>query len=224
MRRFLRENSLTLFFLALFLAAVVLQAIAGHASFNDDQASHGGAPISFWRYVGSSSYGVSVMENWQSEYLQFTLYILLTVWLVQRGSPESKNVEEAGRESDADQRVGEHARRDSPRWAAAGALRRRLYENSLVLVMVSIWLGTWAAQAITGRIEFNAERLSHLQEPISFGSYVVNPSFWERTLQNWQSEFLAIGSMAILSVYLRQRGSPESKPVGAAHGATGAEG
>jgi hypothetical protein len=224
MRRFLRENSLTVSFLALFLAAVVFQAVAGHASFNDDQVAHGGSPISFWRYVGSSSYGVSVMENWQSEYLQFTLYILLTVWLVQRGSPESKQVDEAGRESDADQKVGEHARGDSPRWARGSGLPRRLYENSLVLVMAAIWVGTWLAQAITGRVEFNAERLSHLQEPISFGDYLGNPSFWERTLQNWQSEFLAIGSMAILSVYLRQRGSPESKPVGAAHGATGVEG
>ncbi|MBN1528547.1 MAG: hypothetical protein JW895_05770 [Thermoleophilaceae bacterium] len=224
MRRFVRENSLALAFLALFLAAVVAQAIAGHAEFNNDQADHGGSPISFWRYVVSSSYGVAVMENWQSEYLQFTLFILLTVFLVQRGSPESKEVGKEGTESDAAQRVGPHATEHSPRWARDRGLRRRIYENSLLMVMGAAWVGTWVAQAFTGVVEYNAERLDHLSEPVSVGQYVGTAAFWERTLQNWQSEFLAVGSMAILAVYLRQRGSPESKPVGAPHDATGVEG
>jgi hypothetical protein len=94
----------------------------------------------------------------------------------------------------------------------------------LLIVMGTIWVGTWVAQAITGVTEYNADQLSHLEEPVSLGSYVGSASFWERTLQNWQSEFLAVGSMAILSVYLRQRGSPESKPVGAPHESTGMEG
>jgi hypothetical protein len=224
MRRFLRDNGLTLTFLALFLAALAAQAIAGHAEFNNDQADHGGSPISFWRYVFSSAYGVAVMENWQSEYLQFTLFIGLTVWLVQRGSPESKELDKQGIESDRDQRVGQHARQDSPRWARADGLARRIYENSLLLVMGAAWLGTWVAQALTGLVEYNSEQLEHLSEPLSLGHYVGRASFWERTLQNWQSEFLAVGSMAILAVYLRQRGSPESKPVGAPHDATGVEG
>ena len=224
MRRFARDNSLTLVFLALFLAAVVAQAIAGHAEFNEEQASHGGSPISLGRYVLSSAYGVSVMENWQSEYLQFTLFILLTVWLVQRGSPESKPVDKAGRESDREQRVGPHARDDSPRLARASGPGRRLYENSLLIVMGAIWVGTWVAQSLTGVVEYNADQLSHHAEPSSLWSYLGSASFWERTLQNWQSEFLAVGSMAILTVYLRQRGSPESKPVGASHAATGVEG
>jgi len=224
MRRFLRENSLTLTFFALFLAAVAVQAVAGHAEFNNDQVDHGGTPISFWRYVFSSAYGVAVMENWQSEYLQFTLFIVLTVWLLQRGSPESKELDKQGPESDEDQRVGRHAREDSPRWARGDGLARRIYENSLLLVMGAAWIGTWAAQAVTGVVEYNSEKLEHLSEPLSLGQYLGSASFWERTLQNWQSEFLAVGSMAILAVYLRQRGSPESKPVGAAHDATGVEG
>jgi len=224
MRRFLRDNGLTLTFLALFLAALAAQAIAGHAEFNNDQADHGGSSVSFWRYVFSSAYGVAVMENWQSEYLQFTLFILLTVWLVQRGSPESKELGKEGVESDKDQQVGRHATEDSPRWARADGLARRIYENSLLLVMGAAWIGTWVAQALTGRVEYNSEQLEHLSEPLSLGQYLGSASFWERTLQNWQSEFLAVGSMAILAVYLRQRGSPESKPVGAAHDATGVEG
>jgi hypothetical protein len=130
----------------------------------------------------------------------------------------------AGRESDADQTVGEHARHDSPRWARVAGVRRAIYENSLPIVMGGIWLGTWVAQSITGVVTFNAERLANHQLPVSWWSYVGSGSFWERTLENWQSEFLAVGSMAIFAVYLRQRGSPESKPVRAPYGATGIEG
>jgi hypothetical protein len=223
-RRFFRDNGLSIVFLGLFLAAVVGQALTGHADFNDDQDRHGDPHMSLLRYLVSSEYGAAVMENWQSEYLQFTLFALLTVWLLQRGSPESKELGKAGLESDEEQKVGGHAQRNSPRWAKVGGLRRKLYENSLVLVMGTIWLGTWFAQSVTGSSEYNTERLDHQQDPIGWWSYLTTADFWEKTLQNWQSEFLAVGSMAILAVYLRQRGSPESKPVGAPHGATGVEG
>ena len=223
MRAFFKHNSLSIFFLALFLAALVLQAIAGHADFNEDQLRHDNPTMSLGRYVISSEFGVAVLENWQSEYLQFTLFIMATVWLLQRGSPESKQLDKAGRESDKDQRVGPHAGPDSPRWAKVADLRRTLYENSLLMVMAAIWVASWFAQSITGVNEYNAERLDHHQLPVSWGDYLGRPDFWEKTLQNWQSEFLAVGSMAILAVYLRQRGSPESKPVGAPHHATGTE-
>ena len=224
MRRFVRDNSMSIVFLVLFLAALVGQAIAGHADFNNNAQSHGDPTMSLGRYVLSSDFGSAVMENWQSEYLQFTLFILLTVWLVQRGSPESKRLDEAGRESDQAQKVGPHAQQNSPRFAKVAGIRRTLYENSLVLVMGTFWLGTWLAQSITGAAQYNADQLDHHQEPLSWSHYITTPSFWENTLQNWQSEFLAVGSMAILAVYLRQRGSPESKPVGAPHDATGLEG
>jgi len=223
-RAFVKHNGLSLVFLGLFLAALVFQAVAGQADFNEDQDRHGDPRISFARYVTSSEFGTAVMENWQSEYLQFTLFILLTVWLLQRGSPESKELDKAGRESDSDQKVGQHADPDSPRWAKVAGIRRTIYENSLLLVMGAIWLGTWFAQSITGVTEYNTERLDHQQDPVSWAGYLTRPDFWEKTLQNWQSEFLAVGSMAILAVYLRQRGSPESKPVGAPHDTTGVEG
>ena len=224
MRSFLRHNSLSIVFLLLFLGALTGQAFAGHADFNEDQDRHGDPHVSLARYVVSSDYGTAVMENWQSEYLQFTLYILLTVWLVQRGSPESKPPGKSGRESDEDQQVGEHADEQSPRWAKVAGARRALYENSLVLVMGTIWLGSWLAQSVTGVVEYNTERLDHHEEVVSWANYLTRPDFWEKTLQNWQSEFLAVGSMAILAVYLRQRGSPESKPVGTPHHSTGVEG
>jgi hypothetical protein len=222
-RTFLKHNGLSLFFLLLFALALVFQAVAGHADFNEDQIRHGDPTMSLGRYVVSSEFGTAVLENWQSEYLQFTLFVLVTVWLVQRGSPESKEPGNEGVQSDEEQRVGRHADERSPRWARATGIRRRLYENSLLIVMVLIWLLSWFAQSVTGVTEYNAERLDHQETAVSWAEYLTRADFWEKTLQNWQSEFLAVGSMAILAVYLRQRGSPESKPVGAPHHATGAE-
>jgi hypothetical protein len=219
----LRENSLTICFLVLFFGALIGQAIAGHASFNADQLQHGGDKIGIWDYITTASYGAAVLENWQSEYLQFTLYILLTVWLVQRGSPESKEIGKEGGESDDEQMLGRHSSPNSPDWSRTAGLQRSLYSNSLVIVMGFIWVCSWLGQSITGWTEYSDERMSHLQTPLSWTGYLGTGNFWERTFQNWQSEFLAIASMAILAVYLRQRGSPESKPVGAPHDATGVE-
>jgi hypothetical protein len=224
MRRFLKHNGLSIAFLVLFLAAVGGQAIAGHADFNEEQIRHGDPTMSLGRYVVSADFGAAVMENWQSEFLQFTLFILLTVWLLQRGSPESKELDKAGLESDEEQKVGPHAQQNSPVWAKVAGIRRTIYENSLLLVMTAIWLGTWFAQSVTGWTQYNAERLDHQMATVGWWHYLGRPDFWEKTLQNWQSEFLAVGTMAIFAVYLRQRGSPESKPVGAPHTATGVEG
>jgi hypothetical protein len=224
MRRFARENGLSLVFLGFFLAAVAGQAIAGWDEFNNDATAHSEATISLGRYLVSSSFGNALLENWQSEYLQFSLYILLTVWFLQRGSPESKELDKAGGESDSDQLVGAHARPDSPRWAKAGGVKTRLYSNSLLIVMGTIWLLSWFGQSVTGWSEFNSDQITHHQPTVNWLGYLGTANFWEATLQNWQSEFLAVGSMAVLSIYLRQRGSPESKPVGAAHDATGVEG
>jgi hypothetical protein len=222
--KWVRDQSLTLFFTALFLASLIGQALVGHSAFNHEQVAHGDAPLSLGRYVTSSPYWVDVTENWQSEYLQFSLMILATIWLMQRGSTESKPADRLGTESDKDQKLGEHAEPDSPKWATAGGLRTFVYSWSLLIVMGTIWIGSWFAQAVTGRVDYNAEQLDHHLDPVSLGQYLVSSDFWNRTLQNWQSEFLAVASMAIFSVYWRARGSAESKPVGAAHDATGEEG
>ncbi len=224
MRRFAKQNGLALFFGAIFLAALVGQAIAGHASYNSDQLAHGEQAISLGRYLTSSDFAVDVLENWQSEYLQFTLFILATVWLVQRGSPESKELDKSGTESDEQQRIGDHARADAPRWARLGGLRTRIYSNSLLLVMATIWVLSWLGQSIAGRVVYNREQAAHGEKALNWIQYLGSSDFWDRTLQNWQSEFLAVGSMVVLAIYLRQRGSPESKPVGAPNASTGVEG
>jgi hypothetical protein len=224
MRKFLRENSLGLIFGVLFLIVLVGQAFAGHADFNQQQLTEGLPPVSLGRYLTSASFGTDVAENWQSEYLQFFLYIFLTVWLLQKGSPESKPLDQPGLESDRDQKVGPYADEHSPKWARASGFRLTIFSNSLGLVMGLIFLASWATQSIAGVAAFNEQQLGNLQDPVSWPAYLLEPDFWNRTLQNWQSELLAVASMAILAIYLRQRGSPQSKPVGTAHLATGIEG
>lgn len=222
--RWLKENSLALAFLIMFLLAVGGQAVAGMMEYNDQQAANGSEPISLLQYVASSAFAVNVAENWQSEYLQFFLFIMLTLWLVQKGSPESKEPHKAGAESDEDQQIGQYADDDSPGWARVRGIRLWLFSNSLGLVMGIIFLLSWLAQSVAGQAAYNAERLGDLRDPVTWGAYVTSPEFWDRSLQNWQSELLAVLSMVVLSIYLRQRGSPESKPVGAAHTSTGVEG
>lgn len=223
-KRFVYDNGLGLAFGLGFLVALVAQSFAGHAELNNELVSEGLATVGYGDYLTSSEFGVDVMENWQSEYLQFFLYIFATVWLVQRGSPESKELHKAGTESDRDQLVGEYATDASPRWAAAHGWRRAAYARSLGLVMGGVFLLSWLAQSITGVAAYNQQRLRRLEAPAAWSEYLTSADFWSRTLQNWQSELLAVASMAILSIYLRQRGSPESKPVGASHGVTGVEG
>jgi len=224
MRRFLRENSLSIFFGLLFLGALVGQAFAGWQQVNDQLTGEQLGHLTFWGYVSSADFAVDIAENWQSEFLQFLVYLMATVWLLQRGSPESKELEKVGRESDKEQMVGEYANEDSPAWAKTGGWRTSLYSSSLAIVMGLIFLGSWLVQSIAGWAAYNETRLQQLRDPIGWGSYLLNADFWARTLQNWQSEFLAVGTLAVLAVYLRQRGSSQSKPVGASHSTTGVDG
>jgi hypothetical protein len=221
---FLRANALTLAFGFVFLATLVGQALSGVADFNAQQVANGLEQVSLLEYVTSSSFGVDVMENWQSEYLQFFLYIFATVWLVQRGSSESKKPGEEGTESDREQKIGRHADEDSPAWARTGGLRTAVFARSLGLLMGALFLLTWAASSVAGWAAYNSEQLGEREDPVSYLGYLGAPDFWNRSFQNWQSEMLAVGSMAVFSVYLRQRGSPESKPVGAPHAVTGQTG
>ena len=223
MRRFVRDNGLSLFFLVLFLAALIGQSFVGLANNNEELVRHGDAAISYGQFVTSSAFLVDVAENWQSEFLQFFLFIFATIWLVQKGSPESKDPGDQGVGSDADQHVGSEALPDSPRWARAGGWRQAVYSNSLLLVMGTIFVLSWFAQSVGGVVVANEENAQHGMPAETWLDYVVSPEFWNRTLQNWQSEFLAVGAMVAFAIYLRQRGSSESKPVGTPHHTTSVE-
>jgi hypothetical protein len=169
-----RHHLLSIAFGVIFLLALIGQSFAGLAVYNDERQSHDVPLVTYGEFVTSSAFVVDVAENWQSEYLQFFLFILATVWLVQRGSPESKKVGDEGVGTDKQQLVGTYATEHSPPWAKADGWRRVVFSNSLLLVMGAI--------------------------------------------------FFAVGSMVALSIYLRQRGSAESKPVGTPHAETSTEG
>lgn len=224
MKRFMRDNGLSLAFGILFLVVLALQSIAGWHDHNAQELAHHEDAISWAAYVTSSAFGVEVLENWQSEYLQFMLFMLATIWLVERGSPESKPPGEEGLESDQKQRIGGHADPESPDWAKPRGIKTFVYSNSLLIVMSIIFFGAWFAQSVTGVTTYNAQQVDHHQATVTWLGYLGSADFWKATLENWQSEFLAVGSFVALTVFLRQRGSTQSKPVGAPHHSTGVEG
>jgi hypothetical protein len=224
MKAALKHHGLSLAFGVLLLGSLAGQAFTGVAHVNEEATAAALPTYSLSEYLTSSHFVVDVAENWQSEYLQFLLFILLTVWLVEQGSPESKKPGQEGRESDKDQKVGRYAEKDSPQWAKTRGWRLSLLSHSLGLTMLLIFALSWGAQFVAGRVSYNSEQLRDLQDPLSWGDYLGAPDFWNRTLQNWQSEFLAVASMVVLSIYLRERGSPESKPVGEPHQSTGVGG
>ncbi|TNM50257.1 hypothetical protein FHP29_00585 [Nocardioides albidus] len=224
MRSFVRNNSLGLFFGVLFVGTLAAQSVAGWQSFNDEHVGEQLGTIGYGAYVTSTDFAVAVAENWQSEFLQFLLYVLATVWFLQQGSPESKELDKPGLETDEEQKVGAYAGPDPPRWAALGGWRTRLYSHSLALAVGVVFLLSWLAQSVAGWASENEHRLEQLRDPQGWGDYASSADFWERTLQNWQSEFLAVGAFAVLAIFLRERGSAESKPVGEPHSSTGVEG
>lgn len=217
MREFLRNTRLSLVFIIIFVGTLLGQSFVGFIYNNEELVQHGQPSIDYVEFVTTSAFIVDVAENWQSEFLQFFLFILATIWFIQKGSPESKKPGDEGVGSDEDQLVGPHSRPDSPRWARVRGMRLWIYSNSLLLVMGGIFLLSWFAQSLAGHIVSNEENAQHGMPPETWGAYVVSAEFWNRTLQNWQSEFLAVGAMVAFSIYLRQRGSSESKPVGMPH-------
>ena len=216
-RRFLRDNALSLFFFTLFVLALFGQSIAGFLRANEELTQHGMPAQGYFAFVFSSDFVVDVAENWQSEFLQFFLFILATIWLIQVGSPESKQPGDGGVGTDEEQLVGAHAEAESPAWAKTRGVRLWLYSNSLLLVMGAVFVLSWFAQSLAGHVVANEDNAMHGLPSDTWIEYVTSPEFWNRTLQNWQSEFLAVGAMVAFSIYLRQRGSGESKPVGVPH-------
>jgi hypothetical protein len=218
MRRVLRDNALSLTMFGLFLVFLVAQSVAGFRSTNDDNQQHGQPHESYGDYLTSGAFVEATFENWESEFLQMGAYVLLTAFLIQKGSPESKNPD--GDEADADPR----AERDNPE--APGPVRRgglalTLYEHSLTAALFALFLFSFVLHALGGHAEFNQQQLEHGQAAVSLWSFATSSEFWFQSMQNWQSEFLAVAALTVLGIFLRERGSPESKPVAAPHAQTG---
>jgi hypothetical protein len=215
----IRDRALTLALMAMFVLSLVGQLVTGLAEYNDEQAQHGEAAVAMADYLSTGHPWEALFENWESEFLQMAVFVLLTTFLIQKGSPESRRpgVTEL---VDSDPRDFADAP-DAPWPVRRGGWILRLYEHSLGLAFVLLFLIAWVGHALGGFAEYAADQVTHGQPQPAVTDYLMSARFWFESLQNWQSEFLAIGSMVWLAVYLRQRWSPESKPVHAPHSETG---
>jgi uncharacterized protein DUF6766 len=218
-RRWVRENGLSIALVGVFVLFIAAQSLTGWRSFNDEQTEHHGRTLSYGSYLTSAHFVEATFENWESEFLQMASYVLLTVWLVQKGSSESKPLN-GDPELDADPRT-QRDREDVPGPVRKGGLSLVLYENSLGLAFAVLFLMSITMHALGGAREYSAEQVAHGGSPVSVGQFVTTSTFWFQSFQNWQSEFLAVGTIVVFSIFLRQRGSPESKPVAAPHSQTG---
>jgi hypothetical protein len=218
MRKWIYEHGLSLVMFGLFFATLFGTSVTGHRGYNEDQREHHEAAISYGRYLVSGNFIEAVFENWESEFLQMGTYVLFTVWLRQKGSPESKSLD--GEEpQDADPRRSRSPNRPWP--VKVGGVVLKLYENSLSAALLLLFVMSWLLHAFGGYRDFNQQQLSHGGHVISMWQFVTTSEFWFQSLQNWQSEFMSVGALVVLAIYLRQRGSPESKPVATPHEETG---
>lgn len=219
MRRIFRENGLSLVLLTLFLLFWGGQSFVGHREYNQDQQEHGQAAVSYSGYLKSAHFWEATAENWESEFFQMFFYVILTAVLYQKGSAESKKIDEP-------EAVDREPRRRKGRYTP-GPVRRggwilKLYEHSLSLTLLLFFVISISLHAIAGAAVFNQDQAAHgSSESLTVLQYAGTSRFWFESLQNWQSEFLAVLAIVVLSIFLRQRGSPESKPVDAPHSQTG---
>jgi hypothetical protein len=214
-RSFLRDNGLSLVLAALFVVFLLAQGFSGHHAYNQERREHGEPEVGWAGYVTSSHFAEATFENWESEFLQMAMYVLLTVFLFQRGSAESNDPDEAAAPSR--RRTG----KDVPAAARGRGVVRRLYEHSLSLAFLVLFLASFVLHAASGMANYNADQRMHGQSEVTLLGFMGTAQFWFESFQNWQSEFLAILAMVVLSIFLREKGSPESKDVEAPHSETG---
>jgi hypothetical protein len=220
MKRIVRENGLSLvLFVLFFLSFLVGQSITGYHVDKEERQEKGEPQIGYADYLKSPHFLEATMENWESEFLQMFVFVLLSVFLVQKGSAESRKLEG---EEEVDEDPRKHRKNKTAPWPVrTGGLWLKLYECSLSLAFALLFLVAFVLHSLGGAGVYNQEQIAKGREAVSAIGYMGTPRFWFESLQNWQSEFLAIGAMVVLTIFLRQRGSPQSKPVHAPHARTG---
>ncbi|NTX00937.1 MULTISPECIES: DUF6766 family protein [Myxococcus] len=216
-RSFLSNNSLSLVLLAAFLLCWVGQAISGFLHHNEEQREHGQPPLTFGRYLRSGDFLEATFENWESEFFQMGAFVILAAFLHQRGSGESKDPDAHKAEEDKDLEPTP----DAPRVVHRGGLALKLYSHSLSLALLALFVVCFGLHAVTGAAARNEEAQLHGEAAVTVLQYMASSQFWFESFQNWQSEFLSVAALVLLSVWLREKGSPESKPVNAPHSRTG---
>ena len=214
---YLYRNGLSIVFILLFLLTLAAQAVSGWKDYNDNITEHGLQQVTFPGYLATGHFSEATFENFQSEFLQMALYVVLTISLRQIGSAESKDLD---KKEEVD-RVPDPTRPDAPGPVKKGGWRLAIYQHSLSLTFLLLFLISWGLHLYGSFQNNNEELIIEGKAPEAFREFIVKPVFWFETFQNWQSEFLSIASIVILTIFLRQKGSPESKPVDAAHMETG---
>ncbi len=219
MRRVFHENGLSIVLFGLFLFSMVGQYLTGYHQYNEEQQLHGQSVVSYSEYLGEGHFIEATFENWESEFLQMAAYVLLTISLYQKGSSESKTPDTIERVDVIPEKS--KLREDAPWPVRRGGFVLKLYQNSLSIALLLLFLVSFILHGVGGAKEYNEEQEAHSAPQVSTVQYMGTSRFWFESFQNWQSEFFSIGAMVVLSVFLRQKGSPESKPVDSPHGETG---
>lgn len=219
MSRRLRDNGLSIIVFGLFAIFLMGQSLTGWRTYDAQQEEHHEPTVGFGSYLTTGHFVEATFENWESEFLQMASYVLLTIWLFQKGSSESKPPG-GDPERDADPKSVTDLER-APGPVRRGGWRLTLYGNSLGIALALLFVLSFVLHALGGARDFSAEQVAHGQRPVGTMEFMTTSTFWFQSFQNWQSEFVAVGSIVVLTIFLRQRGSPESKPVAAPHEQTG---
>jgi hypothetical protein len=218
-RRFLLDNSLSLAAFGFFIFSFAGQIFAGQREYNGEREAHGQPAVTMSSYLSSGAFVEATAENWESEFLQMGVFVLLTAYLYQRGSSESKTIEEP----DAVDQDPREARNDpeAPWPVRRGGVWLSIYKNSLGGALLLLFVGSFIAHAIGGAMAYNESQLQHGGATVTAVGYLGTSQFWFESFQNWQSEFFSVGLLVLMSIWLRQQGSAQSKPVAAASSDTG---
>lgn len=222
MRQFFHNNGLSIVLFGMFFFSFIGQYLTGIKEYNDDQREHHQPTVSYVEYLGEGHFIEATFENWESEFLQMGMYVVLTIFLYQKGSSESKNPDTTTRVDVIPEK--DLLSKDAPAPVRRGGLALKIYQNSLSILLFSLFFLSFALHAFGGSRVYNQENAEHGDpERVTAIEYVGTSRFWFESFQNWQSEFLSIGAMVVLSIFLRQKGSPESKPVDSPHSETGTD-
>lgn len=216
--RLLKDNGLTIALLALFVVCIAGQYISGWYVEFEDARRHAEPGLTLLAYAVSPQFLSSVLENWESEFLQMATYVVLTAFLIQRGSAESKDPDAPPRDNDLDQKAQQHG---APAILRKGPLWRAIYARSLGLALILLFVASFTMHWINSAHASAQEALEHGETPKTVLAYLGDAQLWFESFQNWQSEFLSTALLVVLSIFLRQRESPESKPVAAPNSQTG---
>jgi hypothetical protein len=221
-RDVLRDNGLSLVMFGLFAVFLIGQSIAGWLEYNETARAHQEAVVTYLSYLGTGHFFEAVFENWESEFLQMAAYVALTACLIQKGSAESKKPPEEGENPQSEDPNKSRDCPDAPGPVRKGGVALWLYQQSLTLALTGLFLISFAGHAVAGAKEYSQDQIAHGESAVSTMQYLSTARFWFESLQNWQSEFLAVFALVVLSIWLRGKGSPESKAVAAPHSQTGA--